>query len=57
MACLKGKPLVKKKEAKVICDKCGSLVKKKGQVCKPVKLKPIKSKGNGKKTDGNPTKR
>ena len=44
MGCQKGKSEIKKKEAKVVCGKCGSLVKKKDQVCKPVKLKPKKAK-------------
>ena len=50
MACLKGKSLVKKKEAKVVCEKCGSLVKKKDQVCKPVKLKSKNEKPGKQKT-------
>ena len=39
MGCLKGTSLVKKKEAKFICDKCDARAQKKVQVCKPVKLK------------------
>lgn len=50
MSCLKGKSLVKEKEAKVVCEKCGSLVKKKDQVCKPVKLKDKKPKNHRKKS-------
>ena len=44
MGCHEGKSQVKKKEAKVACGKCGALVKKKDQVCKPVKLA---GKGSG----------
>lgn len=39
MSCLKGISQVKKKDANFICDKCKAHVQKKGQVCKPVKLK------------------
>lgn len=49
-SCLKGKSLVKKKDAKFICDKCAARVQKKDQVCKPVKLKTKKSKPKEKKT-------
>jgi len=38
MGCLKGESEVKKKSAKFECEKCGAAVKKKGNVCKPVKL-------------------
>lgn len=44
MSCLKGSSLVKKKEAKFICEKCGAQVKKKSQVCKPVKVKAKEGK-------------
>lgn len=47
MSCLKGTSLVKKKDAKFICDKCAARVQKKGQVCKPVKLK-VKGEKNKK---------
>jgi hypothetical protein len=49
MSCLKGKSQVKKKEAKVTCEKCGAVAKKKDQVCKPVKVKPKKEKSENKK--------
>jgi len=49
MSCLKGKSEIKKKEAKVACEKCGAVAKKKDQVCKPVKLKTKKGKGDAKK--------
>lgn len=48
MSCLKGTSLVKKKEAKLVCGKCGARVKKKSQACKPVKVK-TKEAGVGKK--------
>lgn len=48
--CLKGKSLVKKKDAKFICDKCAAQVQKKDQVCRPVKLKIKKSKNKEKKS-------
>ena len=38
MGCLKGESEAKKKAAKFACEKCGAAVKKKGSVCKPVKL-------------------
>ncbi len=44
MSCLKGKSVVKKKDAKVVCEKCGALAKKKDQVCKPSKIKEKKGK-------------
>lgn len=49
MSCLKGSSPVKKKEAKFVCDKCGSQVKKKSQVCKPVKAKTKGDKNSKKK--------
>ncbi len=39
MACLKGKSKVKKKHAKVICEKCGALAENKDDVCKASKIK------------------
>ncbi len=39
MPCQKGKSTVKKKDAKVICEKCGALSEKKGDVCKASKIK------------------
>lgn len=44
MSCLKGKNLTGKKSARYSCEKCGALVEKKGQICKPQKLE-----GKGKK--------
>ena len=38
MSCLKGESEVKKKAAKFECEKCGAAAKKKGSVCKPIKL-------------------
>jgi hypothetical protein len=38
MSCLKGESEAKKKAAKFACEKCGATAKKKGSVCKPVKL-------------------
>jgi hypothetical protein len=49
MSCLKGTSLVKKKDAKYVCDKCGSRVTKPKQVCKPVKAE---KKTAGKKKKG-----
>ncbi|WP_321392278.1 hypothetical protein [uncultured Desulfuromusa sp.] len=49
MGCLKGASPVKKKEAKFTCEKCGSQVKKKSQVCKPVKVKVKGSKNSKEK--------
>ena len=53
MSCLKGESEVKKKAAKFACEKCGAAAKKKGHVCKPVKLeeadKKEKSDKKGKK--------
>ena len=48
MACLKGKSTVKKKDAKVVCEKCGALAEKKTDVCKAskIKKKPKKDKKN-----------
>lgn len=42
MSCLKGKSDVKKKDAKYACSKCDACTNKKGDVCKPEKLKPKK---------------
>jgi Zn finger protein HypA/HybF involved in hydrogenase expression len=36
--CLKGESEVKKKDARVACDKCGAKSDKKGHLCKPEKL-------------------
>ncbi|SEA26329.1 hypothetical protein SAMN05660420_01646 [Desulfuromusa kysingii] len=49
MSCLKGSSLVKKKEAQFVCEKCGSQVKKKSQVCKPVKVKDKEKKNSKEK--------
>lgn len=53
MSCLKGESEVKKKAAKFECEKCGAAAKKKGSVCKPVKLaaadKPVQKDKKGKK--------
>ncbi len=38
MSCLKGESGKTKKTAKFTCEKCGAATKKKGSVCKPVKL-------------------
>jgi DNA-directed RNA polymerase subunit M/transcription elongation factor TFIIS len=51
MSCLKGSSLVKKDEAKFVCEKCGSQVKKKGQVCKAVKVKSDEKKSAKKKSE------
>ena len=51
MGCLKGESEVKKKEAKFACGKCGAAVKKKGHVCKPVKLKTDEKKSGKEKPD------
>lgn len=40
MKCLEGKNLVSKQNGRFVCRKCGSLVNKKKQVCKPRKIKP-----------------
>jgi hypothetical protein len=39
MGCLKGKSKSADDEAKFKCKKCGAKVKKKGDICKPKKLK------------------
>jgi hypothetical protein len=39
MGCLKGKSKTPDEEAKFKCKKCGAKVKKKGDICKPKKLK------------------
>lgn len=44
MDCLKGESKVKKQEARFECGKCGAKVKKKDQVCKPVKFAEDKKK-------------
>lgn len=50
MSCLKGESKAKQKEAKFACEKCGAVVKKKGTVCKPVKLEGAdKAQKKGKK--------
>jgi predicted RNA-binding Zn-ribbon protein involved in translation (DUF1610 family) len=49
MSCLKGKSLVKKKEAKFVCKKCGSQVKEKDQVCKAAKVPKTGNKTDKKK--------
>lgn len=49
MSCLKGTSLVKKKDAKVVCGKCGARVKKKSQACKPIKIKAEANSGSKKK--------
>lgn len=46
-SCLKGKSDVKEKKAKVSCGKCGACAGKKGDVCRPVKLKEKEKKGKG----------
>lgn len=49
MGCLKGFSPVKKKDAKFTCEQCGSQVKKKSQVCKPIKVKAKEGKNSKKK--------
>ena len=53
MSCLKGESEVKKKAARFECEKCGAAAKKKGSVCRPVKLEvsgePEKKDKKGKK--------
>lgn len=39
MGCLKGKSKAKPKPGRYECKKCGAVVKKKGSVCKPCKIK------------------
>lgn len=55
MGCLKGESEVKKKVARFECEKCGAAAKKKGNVCKPVKLdsseSPEKKAKKGKKKE------
>jgi len=43
MSCRKGKSKVKPKPGRYRCSDCGAVVKKKGDVCEPKKVK--KSKG------------
>ncbi len=52
MSCLKGQSCVKKKEAKFTCSKCDACTNKKGDLCKPEKLKPKKDFKNSKKHKG-----
>jgi hypothetical protein len=47
--CLKGKSKVKKKDAKFQCEKCEAYSAKKGQVCKPEKVKPSDKKKKSRK--------
>jgi hypothetical protein len=37
--CLKGKKTAKDKPGNFRCEKCGGIAKKKGDVCKPEKIK------------------
>lgn len=39
MSCKKGKSTHKEKPGNFKCKKCGAVVKKKGKVCKPSKIK------------------
>lgn len=39
MSCQKGKSTHKKKSGNFECKKCGAVVKKKGKLCKPKKIK------------------
>jgi transcription initiation factor TFIIIB Brf1 subunit/transcription initiation factor TFIIB len=39
MSCLKGKSKTKAKPGNYECKKCGAVVKIKGKVCKPSKIK------------------
>lgn len=39
MGCKKGKSETKSKSGRYECKKCGAVVKKKGQICKPHKIK------------------
>lgn len=47
--CLKGESEVKKKDAKVICAKCGAAARDKDRVCKPEKIKKDKQDKKDKK--------
>jgi hypothetical protein len=44
MSCLKGKSTAKKSKAKFVCEKCAAASEKKGELCRPEKLKPKKDK-------------
>jgi hypothetical protein len=42
MSCRKGKSKTKPKKGRFECDDCGAVVKKKGDVCDPKKIKSKK---------------
>lgn len=39
MSCQKGKSKAEEKPGNYKCEKCGAVVKKKGKLCKPKKIK------------------